>query len=102
MQGIHQGRDRAGGSTPVSLTVHDDRLYVLNQGSDQITGFRIHRDGRLAPIDGSTQALHAAHVVGVQVSLSAGGDFLVASEKIGGDIDVFARAGSPAASGSGR
>ena len=29
----------SGGLTPVSLAVYDDLLYVLNQGSDAITGF---------------------------------------------------------------
>ncbi len=79
----------SGGTRPVSIAIHGKLLYVLNQGSDSITGFRIHRDGGLEPLAGSTQALSAKGVVGAQVSFSAGAEFLVVTEKIGGKIGVF-------------
>jgi len=79
----------SGGQTPVSLTVSGNLLYVLNQGSDAITGFRFYHDGSLEPLPGSTQALSGAGVVGTQVSFSSGGDFLIATEKVGNRIGVF-------------
>lgn len=79
----------SGGHTPVSLTVSGNLLYVLNQGSDAITGFRFHGDGSLEALPGSTQALSGAGVVGAQVSFSSGGDFLIATEKVGNQIGLF-------------
>ena len=90
---------RSGGLTPVSLTVHDDLLYVLNQGSDDITGFRVHDNGHLEALAGSTQPLSGAAVGGAQVSFSSGGDFLVATEKLGNQIGVFALVGDIAQPG---
>jgi 6-phosphogluconolactonase len=89
----------SGGLTPVSLAVHDDLLYVLNQGSDDITGFRIHDDGHLQALAASTQPLSGAAVGGAQLSFSAGGDFLVATEKLGSQIGVFALVGDIAQPG---
>ncbi|TMH78748.1 MAG: lactonase family protein [Betaproteobacteria bacterium] len=80
----------SGGLTPVSLAVYDDLLYVLNQGSDSITGFRIQDDGHLQALPGSAQKLSGAAVGGAQLSFSRGGDFLVATEKLGSQIGVFA------------
>ena len=79
----------SGGQTPVSLTVRGNRLYVLNQGSDAIAGFRFRGDGSLEALPGSTQGLSGAGVVGAQVSFSSGGDFLIATEKVGNQIGVF-------------
>jgi len=80
----------SGGLSPVSLTAYDDLLYVLNQGSDDITGFRVHDDGSLEALPGSTQRLSGAGVGGAQLAFSRGGDFLVATEKLASQIGVFA------------
>src|SRR5947209_16938694 len=50
-----QPADRApsGGSAPTSVAVHGELVYVLNNGSASVSGFRID-GGRLAPIPGST------------------------------------------------
>ncbi len=49
----------SGGLTPVSVTIEDDLVYVANAGNggSNYTGFRLHRDGRLRPIPGSTVSL---------------------------------------------
>src|SRR5713101_5024322 len=52
----------SGGRRPISLSVHDDLLYVLNAGGavgdhDNITGFRVGDDGHLTPVAGSTRPL---------------------------------------------
>ncbi len=80
----------SGGATPVSLATYGDLLYVLNQGSDEITGFRVHDGGLLEPLPGSKQSLSGAGVGGAELSFSSDGDFLVATEKLGSQIGVFA------------
>ncbi len=82
----------SGGVMPVSLTVSDDLLYVLNEGGSgspgNISGFRIH-DGRLSPIDGSTQPLSAASVSAPQIGFDPSGRQLVVTEKATNLIDTY-------------
>jgi 6-phosphogluconolactonase len=47
----------SGGDHPVSLTVHGDLLYVLNDDSLTISGLSVSSKGKLTPIKGSTQKL---------------------------------------------
>jgi 6-phosphogluconolactonase (cycloisomerase 2 family) len=49
----------SGGVMPVSVTIAHDLVYVANAGNggSDYTGFRLHRDGRLMPIPGSTVSL---------------------------------------------
>ena len=43
----------SGGVRPISLTLHDDLLYVLNEGgTPDITGFAVANDGTLTPLAG--------------------------------------------------
>jgi len=50
----------SGGDFPVSLTVHQNLLYVLNSGGDgNITGFTFDTNGHLTPLAGSTRSLNA-------------------------------------------
>lgn len=84
----------SGGSFPVSITVRDDLVYVLNAGGDgQITGFRIDGNRALSPIAQSTRSLlvsqrlasaPAAPVISQspnEISFSPSGGFLVVSVK---------------------
>ncbi|MBA2297915.1 MAG: beta-propeller fold lactonase family protein [Actinobacteria bacterium] len=74
----------SGGSTPNSITVNGNVVYVLNNGGTglgNITGFRLGRDGSLAPIAGSTRPLSAAGSDPAQVSFTPDGDSLVVTEK---------------------
>ena len=86
---------------PISLTVHDHLLYVLNAGAGgNITGFTMAHDG-LAPIAGSTQPLGVGSSGPAQVSFSPNGKTLVVTEKASSSIDTYAvgahgRAGAPA------
>ena len=51
-------REPSGGDRPVSLTVTQNLLYVVNAGSNgNITGFRVQPDGKLKQIPGSTRPL---------------------------------------------
>ncbi len=56
---VHHGVVSSGGALPVSLTIHDDLLYVANAGTggSNYTGFRLRPSGRLEPIPGSTVTL---------------------------------------------
>jgi 6-phosphogluconolactonase (cycloisomerase 2 family) len=73
----------SGGSTPLSLSIHGDLVYVANQaaafakpaGAPNITGFRMAKDGSLTPLDNSTIKFHAGHGP-AQVEFSPDGTML--------------------------
>ncbi len=72
----------SGGTTPISLTVHDRLLYVLNSGgTGNITGFKISRDGTLSQITGSTKPLSTGASGPAQVEFNPWGNVLVVTEK---------------------
>ncbi len=79
----------SGGLTPVSVTLEDDLVYVLNAGSDSVNGFRLSRFGRLTPIAGSQRALSGVGTGAAQVEFSKDGDLLVVTEKATNNILVF-------------
>lgn len=94
----------SGGNRPVSLTVNNGLLYVLNSGEvdrrlilgpttalencghgelPSVTGFRVTPDGALQPIEGSTRMLSGVSRSGcAQVSFTPDGRTLVVSERI--------------------
>jgi len=76
----------SGGEMPISLTQHGRLLYVVNAGgSGNITGFRIRDNGKLVPLDGSTQPLSNGGTGDspqpAQISFSNDGRLLVVTEK---------------------
>jgi 6-phosphogluconolactonase len=80
----------SGGAEPISITVHGDLLYVLN--NDSITGFRVLHDGTLAPIQSSTRFLavvQARDLGASDVAFSPNGRFLVVIERAANQIVVF-------------
>jgi 6-phosphogluconolactonase len=81
----------SGGIRPISLTLHDDLLYVLNEGgTPNITGFTVETDGSLTPLAGSTRPLVGG--VGAdpaQVGFSGDGSLLVVTEKLGNRLDTY-------------
>ena len=80
----------SGGTMPISLTVHDNLLYVLNAGgSGNITGFWISGSGNLTPIPGSTQPLSGAGVGPAQVEFNPWGNVLVVTEKGTNSINTY-------------
>lgn len=78
----------SGGTRPTSVAVHGDLVYVLNAGSDSITGFR-RQGGRLAPIAGATYALSQTGAAAAQVGFSPDGRFVVVTERATDRIGVF-------------
>src|SRR3989441_3746223 len=83
-------RVASGGVRPVSLTVHDNVLYVLNAGGEgNISGFDVGADGALTPIPGSTRALSGTAVGPAEVAFTPDGARLVVTEKATSRIDVY-------------
>ena len=80
----------SGGTRPVSLTVDDNLLYVLNAGgTDNITGFTIGRRGKLSPLPGSTRLLSGTGTAPAQVQFNPKGNVLVVTEKATNLIDTY-------------
>src|SRR2546423_5336641 len=80
----------SGGLRPISLTVHDELLYVLNAGGDgNISGFIVGAAGALTPIPGSTRPLSGSAVGPAQVSFSPDGRWLIVTEKTTNRLDVY-------------
>jgi len=82
-------RTPSGGSRPISVTVHGRLVYVLNAGSDNITGFTLTRQGALEALAGSTRPLSGTAVDPAQISFSPGGDLLVVTEKATNQIVTY-------------
>jgi 6-phosphogluconolactonase len=81
----------SGGIRPISLTLHENLLYVLNEGgTPNITGFTVGDDGTLTPLDGSTQPLIGdTGADPAQVSFNSDGTLLVVTEKAGNRLDSY-------------
>jgi hypothetical protein len=87
----------SGGSFPVSITVHDDLLYVLNaENGGAIQGYRLF-GGYLSPLNGSSRALgldpaatpQFTHTPGDISFTPDGRDLLVTTKANTNAIDVF-------------
>ncbi len=84
-------RVSSGGVRPVSLTVHEHLLYVLNSTDETITGFTVDAHGKLSALAGSTQQLIGGDSPAdpAQVGFTPDGSCLVVTEKGTDVIDVF-------------
>jgi 6-phosphogluconolactonase (cycloisomerase 2 family) len=80
--------ESSGGTMPVSVTVHDDLVYVLNGGDNTISGLEIE-DHALEPVAGSTRGLVHSSAVAPQIGFTPDGDQLIVTEKTTDTIDVF-------------
>lgn len=90
-----------GGDRPVSVTVHGSTVYVLNQGSDTISGLRVGPDGHLSALPHSTRQLSTvggADPAAAQVSFTPDGRHLLVTRKGDQTIDTFAVQGRYAGS----
>ena len=85
------GKVSSQGSRPISTTVYNEVLYVLNEGNiPNISGFGVAEDGSLTPIPGSTQLLAGGALADpAQIGFSPDGKWLVVTEKMGNRIDVY-------------
>jgi hypothetical protein len=82
------------GTLPVSVTARDGVGYVVNQGSDTITGFRYSSRGNLSPLPGSSRALTPNAAGGItdaaQIQFTPDGSSLLVTEKASNTLDIFA------------
>src|SRR4029077_4871052 len=104
----------SGGVEPISIAVHDDLVYVANEGDkgsgtgSNYTGFTLNGGGHLAPISGSTFSLPntanpgdilfnstGTNLVGVEVGTTDPSTFLIDSFTVGSDGRLTPAAGSP-------
>jgi len=102
----------SGGIEPISIAVHEDLVYVANEGNgttgSNYTGFKLHDDGRLTPLSLSTVSLPATalpgdvffspdgkHLVGTEVGTTDPSTFLIDSFVVGHDGRLTAAPGSP-------
>src|SRR5680860_1401337 len=103
------GRVPSGGDRPVSLTLNDDLLYVLNSGSEgNISGFTVGENGSLAPLAGSTRPLSTSELISCnelpfpreatgdcnvvspgEVEFNPDGRFLVVTERLANQFSVY-------------
>jgi 6-phosphogluconolactonase len=81
----------SGGMTPVSVTVYEDLVYVLNAGGEgNISGFTLTPSGDLIAIPDSTRPLSGAPMPApAQVQFSPDGTLLVVTEKMTNLIDTY-------------
>jgi 6-phosphogluconolactonase len=81
----------SGGVRPISLALHGDLLYVLNEGgTPNITGFEVDGDGTLTQLDDSTRPLiNGAAADPAEIGFSHGGDFLVVTDKAGNRLNTY-------------
>ena len=77
------------GTTPVSVTIHDNLLYVLNRGSDNIDGYLVGNGGNLTHISGSTKALSSTNVDAPQIAFTPNGEWIIVTEKATNIIGTF-------------
>jgi 6-phosphogluconolactonase (cycloisomerase 2 family) len=83
-------KTNSGGVRPVSLTVRDDVLYVLNGGGNgSISGFHVGEHGALRPIAGSTRPLSGNATAPAQIEFDPDGDTLVVTEKATNKITLY-------------
>jgi 6-phosphogluconolactonase (cycloisomerase 2 family) len=79
-----------GGSEPVAVAQHENLVYVVNAGgASNVKGFRLHQDGTLKAIPNSLAYLSAGNSGAASLSFSPDSQFLLVTEKITMNIDVF-------------
>jgi 6-phosphogluconolactonase (cycloisomerase 2 family) len=74
------GRAGSGGSKPTSVAVSGSLVYVLNNGTPGISGFRL-ADGTLTTLPDSARPLSSAGADPAQVSFTPGGGALIVTER---------------------
>jgi 6-phosphogluconolactonase len=76
--------------TDAGLAADGDLLYVLNAGNGgNISGFRIVKDGALSPIPGSSRPLSGGNTGPAQIQFNPHGDVLVVTEKSTNSVTTY-------------
>lgn len=80
----------SGGMRPVSITQHQNSVYVLNAGGNgNISGFKLGNNDKLIPIANSTRALSSTAAGAAQISFVNEGKVLVITEKATNKIITY-------------
>lgn len=82
-------RAASGGAAPTSVAISGSLVYVLNNGSASIAGFRIDGD-RLVALEGSSRALSSPDADPAQIAFSRDGRTLAVTERGTDSISTFA------------
>lgn len=77
------------GQLPNSVTVHGNKLYVLNNLSSSINGYTFTSNGFLSPIAGSDHNLSGMHVDAPEIKFQPDGYAVYVTEKETNLIDKF-------------
>jgi 6-phosphogluconolactonase (cycloisomerase 2 family) len=77
------------GDRPVSVAVHGNLVYVLNQGADTIQALRISDEDTLVNVAHSTRPLSTTDANAAQVGFSPDGGLLAVTEKDTQTIDTY-------------
>jgi 6-phosphogluconolactonase len=80
----------SGGSQPVAVAELGNLVYILNSGgAGSVVGFQLDPAGHLKQIANATAFLSANATGGASISLSPDGQFLLVTERLANNIDVF-------------
>jgi 6-phosphogluconolactonase len=80
----------SGGAQPSAIAESNGLVYVLNSGgAGSLVGFHLDNGGRLEQIKNSTAFLTGTTTGGASLAFSPDGQFLVATERVANNIDVF-------------
>jgi 6-phosphogluconolactonase len=81
-------RVRSGGSKPTSVAVSGALVYVLNNGTPNISGFNL-TDGKLTALADSARPLSGANADPAQISFTPSGGALIATERGTNSISTY-------------
>jgi 6-phosphogluconolactonase (cycloisomerase 2 family) len=80
----------SGGAQPSAIAEFRGLVYVLNSGgAGSLVGFNLGNGGQLRQIKNSTAFLTGTTTGGASLAFSPDGQFLVATERVANNIDVF-------------
>ena len=80
----------SGGAQPSAVAEFNGLVYVLNSGgAGSLVGFNLGNGGQLRQIKNSTAFLTGTTTGGASLAFSPDGQFLVATERVANNIDVF-------------
>ena len=80
----------SGGIKPVSITVHDEIVYVLNAGGDgNISGFKLRDEGKLTAIANSTRPLSSSASNAAEIAFVNDGSAVVVTERATNKIITY-------------
>jgi len=78
------------GAQPSAIAEFNGLVYVLNSGgAGSLVGFRLDNGGRLDQIKNSTAFLTGTTTGGASLAFSPDGQFLVVTERVANNVDVF-------------